>query len=172
MTQLFLDTETANLTTKNVVQIAAILSSNGKELASINLLIKPDNWTIDPKAQEIHGISLEDCERYGVPIDAALWLFDSLSNQADCIIAHNLQFDEGVIAGEYRRLGRQWLIPGRYCTMKESTNICKIPGPRGYKWPKLIEAHEFFMGCGFDGAHSAMEDTRACLRIYNALQKL
>jgi len=35
------------------------------------------------------------------------------------------------------------------CPMKLSTNICKIPnqnGYRGYKWPKVEEAYDFFFG--------------------------
>lgn len=32
------------------------------------------------------------------------------------------------------------------CPMKLSTDICKIPSPRGrgYKWPKVQEAYDFF----------------------------
>ena len=32
------------------------------------------------------------------------------------------------------------------CPMKLSTNICKIPSPRGrgFKWPKVEEAYDFF----------------------------
>ena len=32
------------------------------------------------------------------------------------------------------------------CPMLLSTNICKIPGPRGFKWPKVEEAYEFYFG--------------------------
>lgn len=32
------------------------------------------------------------------------------------------------------------------CPMKLSTDICKIPSSRGYKWPKVQEAWDFFFG--------------------------
>ena len=33
------------------------------------------------------------------------------------------------------------------CPMKLSTDICKLPSPRGgYKWPKVQEAYDFFFG--------------------------
>lgn len=177
---LVCDTETANLTTKNIVQLAAILVENNTIQSSLNLLIKPDGWTIDPKAEAVHGISMETAERYGVPIEAALWLFDCLSEQADVVCAHNLSFDEPVITNEYRRLGRVWEIKERYCTMQASRDVVKIPptekmiraGFRQYKSPSLQEAHQHLLGCGFENSHSAMADVEACYRVFEALQNL
>lgn len=47
------------------------------------------------------------------------------------------------------------------CPMKLSTDICKIPSPRGfgYKWPKVEEAHLFFFGdVGYVEAHRGADD--------------
>lgn len=46
------------------------------------------------------------------------------------------------------------------CPMKLSTDICKIPSPRGgYKWPKVEEAHKFFFGeVGYVEAHRGADD--------------
>ena len=55
----------------------------------------------------------------------------------------------------------------RFCTMKSTTDICRIPSPRGgYKWPKLGEAYKHFFGEELQGAHDAMNDVRAAMRIY------
>jgi DNA polymerase III epsilon subunit-like protein len=47
------------------------------------------------------------------------------------------------------------------CPMKLSTNICKLPSPRGvgYKWPKVEEAHLFFFGdIGYVEQHRGADD--------------
>lgn len=47
------------------------------------------------------------------------------------------------------------------CPMKLSTDICKIPHPngRGYKWPKVEEAHKHFFGdVGYVEKHRGADD--------------
>ena len=46
------------------------------------------------------------------------------------------------------------------CPMKLSTDICKLPSPRGgYKWPKVEEAHKHFFGdVGYIEAHRGADD--------------
>lgn len=45
------------------------------------------------------------------------------------------------------------------CPMKLSTNICQIPGMRGFKWPKVPEAYEFFFGkTGYIESHRGADD--------------
>lgn len=166
---LTVDTETSGFNDPHIVQLACILTENDKELASMNLLIKPEGWEIDPGAEGVHGISLEQAERAGVSIYSALWLFDELCGQSDLIVAHNYAFDSKVIAKEYERLEKVWTPPAFRCTMHATTNICKIPGKRGYKWPRLQEAHVHFFGEEFESAHDALADVRACWRVHKHL---
>jgi DNA polymerase-3 subunit epsilon len=178
MTTLTYDIESTGFAKNRIVQLAAILHSD-KELAVMNVLIKPDNWEIEPGAQAVHGISQEDCEKYGVPIGGALWLFHTLCERADVRVAHNNSFDERVVGAEMKLIGQALHPQQLFCTMAASTNLVKIPptpamlraGRRGYKVPKLIEAHTHFFGEGFEGAHDALADVRACLRIYKHLHK-
>ena len=46
------------------------------------------------------------------------------------------------------------------CPMKLSTDICRLPSPRGgYKWPKVEEAHKHFFGdVGYIEAHRGADD--------------
>lgn len=46
------------------------------------------------------------------------------------------------------------------CPMKLSTDICKLPSPRGgYKWPKVEEAHlHFFGNVGYVEKHRGADD--------------
>jgi len=54
-----------------------------------------------------------------------------------------------------------------FCTMKEMTPICKIPGRYDeFKWPRLTEAYRHAFGGEFGNAHDALADVRACKEIY------
>lgn len=176
-TFLTLDTETNNLTTKNIVQLAAILWTVDKEIASLNVLIEPDNWTVDPKAQAIHGISLEDCQQWGVPIESALWSLESLASKADVVACHNYSFDGPVISDEFRRKGQVWSVKQSYCTMEASKPHCKIPptprmiasGRRGYKSPSLAEAYKWATGQTLVGSHDALNDVRGSIAVHRVI---
>lgn len=157
-----------------IVQLGALLTDTaGLVKGELNVLIKPDGWTIPAEATAIHGISTEDCAKYGIPIRSALgmfnlWLFDGIR-----LIAHNDDFDHGLVKSECARLGKESILEGkeRFCTMKAATPLLKIPGPRGFKWPKLQELHKFLFEKEFENAHSAMDDVRACARCFFEMEK-
>lgn len=179
---LFIDTETTGFFKKGptkqdgqarVCQLAMLATDNdGKSLAEFSFLIKPDNWTINPKASEIHGFDDELCEKNGIPSGLAITLFQEMAEKSDLIIAHNKQFDSKMMDIELAynmqpyRPQNKWI-----CTMLRSMNICKIPGRYGdYKWPKLNEALKELCGREMgDEAHDALWDTRACRDIFFAL---
>lgn len=160
----------------HIVQLGAQLySDDAKVKGEINLLIKPDGWTIPAEAQAIHGISTEDCEKYGVPIRTALAMFNTWLQFKPLLVAHNIDFDSFMIETEANRLGKESILAGleQYCTMKHSTDLVKIPNvKRGdFKWPKLIETYRFLFNEDFDGAHNAAADVLAAARVYFELQK-
>lgn len=169
---LYVDTETSDLDKRHIVQLACVLATETEEIASFSTLIRPDGWTIDPKAEAVHGISMERALRFGIGIETALWFFDSLLERADFVVAHNLAFDRGVIEGEYQRLGRVFEALG-YCTMLNSMDHVGIRGKFGRpKWPSLQEAHIWATEEGFEGGHSADADTRACMRVHRKLLEM
>ncbi len=163
------DTETTGFNDPHIVQLACILTKGDRELASLNVMIKPDNWQVEEGAFKVHGISTEEAAEFGIPIYSAIWAFNELCEQADLITAHNAAFDTRITHGEFNRLGKVWTPPPVRCTMLATTNICKIAGRRGWKWPTLAEAHQHFFGEGFDGAHDALVDVRACHKIHRHL---
>lgn len=182
MRRLFFDTETTGTIPKHnrtpqtmphVVQLAAVLIADEGEVASMNVIIKPDGWEIPPGAAAVHGITTEKAEAFGIPVKAALALFSNLCRVSDQTVAHNWAFDEPVITCELKRIGQtsRLLEVPSFCTMEAATKICKIPGPYGFKWPKLQEAHRHFFGEEFDGAHDALADVRACARIFTAIHQ-
>lgn len=132
---------------------------------SETILIKPNGWVI-PKEKfwTDNGFSTEENEAVGTPIEVALDLLIADMSDVDLMVAHNLDFDYPIVAAEMiRAKKRSDNKPAKFCTMKASTNVCKIDNNRGgYKWPKLEELHVFLFKVGFDGAHDAGNDVTAC----------
>lgn len=183
--KLFFDTETTGkadmrspATAKHqpyIVQLGAILCEDGgRERASVSLIIKPDGWKIPQEAADIHGITDAIAEACGVPIISALSVLSMLALRADTVIAHNLDFDLFVAAAAFHRIGKESRLAKmqRFCTMKATTELCRLPGRYGFKWPKLEEALDILLQEKLEGAHDAMADTRGCARLYFHLQSL
>ena len=82
-------------------------------------------------------------------------------------VAHNLDFDYFILSGETERCLMRLPDRDEFCTMKAMTPVCKLPGSYDdFKWPKLQEAHKHAFGAEFDGAHDALADVRACMKVY------
>ncbi|KKM67592.1 hypothetical protein LCGC14_1469620 [marine sediment metagenome] len=181
MATLFFDTETSDKTRRgegpgprqpHIVQLAAVLVDEGTE-GSMCALVRPDGWRVSPGAERVHGISTEQATAEGVPIREAIGLFHEMASRADTLVAHNIEFDRLVVLSEYKRLGMEHPFKGKreFCTMKAATDIVRLPGRYGYKWPTLQEAYRHFTGGEFDGAHDALADVRACRVIYEAIRE-
>jgi len=83
--------------------------------------------------------------REGQPINEVLRHFQSMVTQATVLVAHNMSLDEKIVGAEFLRNGKPDSLPSRrkICTMEKTTNFCAIPGPYGYKWPKLSALQTF-----------------------------
>jgi DNA polymerase III epsilon subunit-like protein len=164
-----------------MVQLGAVLYGCDRQVrAELNLIVNPEGkFTIPKEASDIHGITQEIAAAHGLALPTVLRCFGGLVRQADIIVAHNFPFDDKIMKIAIHRISETSpaLVPlgeliaskPSFCTMKKSTDICKLPGKYGYKWPNLQEAHTHFLGKPFDGAHDAMADVRACGSIYWAM---
>lgn len=192
MTILAIDTETTGFTKPNlpldhpdqpyIVQLAAQLcEDDGKPIAGISLII--DNGVdIPEKAAAVHGITNEVAEKFGVPSSVALDLFERLYSSADLVIAHNIKFDIAVMETALtRRQGNDIrILKDTYCTMVAATPIVNLPptdrmlaaGFNKPKAPKLEECIKHFFDEELAGAHDAMVDLTACLRVFLHLKSL
>lgn len=156
---------------------------NGEIFYSKSYLIKPNGWTIptraeliasgnkDPDFFERNNMSTERCNREGTDIYFVLHEFAALLLKCKSLAAHNMDFDLPVIRAELIRAG----IPLEFefeqiCTMKISTDVCQLPGPYGFKWPKLEELVAW-LGGKTQGAHDAGNDVNACAYCYFELKK-
>lgn len=166
----------------HLVQLgASLIEEDGTERASLNMIVKPDGWVIPDKVAEIHGISTALATRVGLPLRVVVAAFCQLRSLADVVVAHNEPFDWLVLEAQIARLGvvpaKGW--PDRLCTMRGSAALVNLPPtPKmikaGYtknKPPNLTELHTFLFGVGFEGAHDAMVDVRACGRCFVELRK-
>jgi len=135
------------------------------------LVCPPDGiaFPISEEASKVTGITDAICVEKGEPIANAMKDFVAVVNDAKLLVAHNLGFDRPVMTCEMLRSGQRPVPnPERrfLCTMLATVDFCKIIGPYGFKWPKLIELHNHLFGCDFDGAHDALVDVSATAKCY------
>ena len=184
---LFFDTETTGLPrnwkapvtdTNNwprMVQIAWILSDrNGNRIKSKDYIIKPEGFKIPSDASRVHRITTERAFDEGLHLERVLNEFNELITESDVIVAHNIDFDKMILGAEFIRNGikSEFDYKPKLCTMKSSTDYCRIPGNYGYKWPKLSELYQKLFGEGFDEAHDASVDINATEMCFWELKKL
>ncbi len=186
MNYLFFDTETtgkpkrygAKMTDLDnwprISQIAWVLYEGETLIDSHATLIKPDGWKI-PKEQFFidNNMSTERCELEGVKLETVLDKFITHAQKSDYLVAHNINFDYNVLGAEMIRYNKKvGKTMQQICTMNSSTDFCKLPGPYGYKWPKLEELHQILFNCDFDGAHDALTDVITTAKCFFELKRL
>lgn len=193
---LFADTETCGFPNDRLpdeheaqppmVQVACILADedNGAEWATFEAVVKPNGWTVPDSAAKIHGITTRVAELVGIPLSVVVPMYVHLRNKAAKLVFHNAEFDLKILRQAIARNGKPVSLRGPdawECTMQMATPIMKLPptermvrAGRGgqFKNPNLMEAHEHFIGERFEGAHGALADVRACMRVYFAMKKL
>lgn len=170
----------------HLVQLAMILmDADFTERASVSMIIKPEGWTIPDDVAKIHGIDTDLATRFGVPEKQATNLFMAMSYGVGAtLIAHNASFDQRIMRIAMLRAGRtkEWLDANPLqdiCTMKMALPILNLPptpkmlaaGFNKPKQPNLTECIHHFFGETLEGAHDALVDVRACLRVFRHLHK-
>ena len=162
----------------NLMQLALILENmeTGVPHARADLLVDTEGrWKPEPGALAVHGISEERADQFGVLLGNACYLFRNLVEQADVVVAHNMDFDRRIMERALLLADIPpipWDQVKQRCTMKTATPICKIPGTRGFKWPSLEECLQHFTGKSVANAHDAMADAQACRTIHRHLHQM
>ena len=169
----------------HLVQVAALLvdPTDWSERASFHAIVKPEGWTIPAEVVAVHGITTERAAAIGIPEKLAVSMVKHLWELADLRIAHNQGFDARILRIALlrhgsRELADRWKDAPGFCTADAFEPLCRLPptdrmkaAGRGdqFKRPKLVEALKWATGTDLEGAHDAMADTRACLRLYRYL---
>jgi DNA polymerase III epsilon subunit-like protein len=158
------DTETTGFSTKGgelsqqpyIIQFAAItgeLGTDGRytELSRHDVLIKPP-ISIPFGASQVNGIYDRDVADK-LPFESHVTDILRVLNAADIVSGHNISYDEEILSYELERLGRtgEYAPISTICTMKSSTDHCKLQG-RGFSFkpPKLAELHRFLFNEYFE----------------------
>lgn len=194
---LFYDTETAGLPLfkepsehpgqPHIVQLAACLVDvdTRQTISSMDVIIRPDGWTIPDDVAAVHGITTAHALDVGVPEAMAVGMFMELHTKCDFRVAHNEQFDARILRIALMRLVGQevadiWKAGKSECTALLSTPICQIPptakmvkaGFNKFKTANLGEAYRHFTGKELENAHSAMADVQGCMAVYFAIKDM
>jgi DNA polymerase-3 subunit epsilon len=164
-------------------------------VATMDVIVKPDGWTIpDPvlpplgltlaeakiqgvkiSASDVHGITQAMADERGVPLFAALKQFNELVLQADTLLAHNEAYDNNVIRHALKLLKRTIPLPEkRVCTMMMAKDYCRLPPnfPGGdWKWPKLEEAYRVLFDKELENAHNSLADITQSVEVYQELKR-
>ena len=161
-----------------MIQLAWIVTDeNGNILKRQSHIIYPQGFNIIEPIAKLTRITTERAQREGVDLYSVLTEFMEDVNDAQLLIAHNIDFDKRVVGCELYRENMDYdslLNKSMVCTMQKSTNFCAIPSNgnhAGYKWPKLEELHQKLFGTTFSGAHDAMSDVEATRKCYFELKK-
>lgn len=193
-TAIFFDTETTGLPDfkapseakhqPHIVQLGACLVDldTRKTISTLDVIIKPEGWTIPQEVSAIHGITTELAMDVGIPESLAVeMLLEMVKGRIR--IAHNEQFDARIIRIAAKRFFseetcEEWKNGSAQCTAVLSSPILQLPptermikaGFRKHKTPNLTEAYRFFTGRELVNAHSALADVEACRDVFLAIQ--
>lgn len=156
-------------------------SVDGELVGGVNLIVKPEGWTIPDDVIAIHGITNEIAHERGTQEPIALAAFMALYQGCALRVAHNRSFDDRIIRIALMRYADEDQAnafkaePGE-CTALLSKPICQLPPTEAmkktnfknsFKTPSLAEAFRHLTG-GKElvEQHRALPDAQACARVY------
>lgn len=146
-----------------------------KEESVIDLLVKPEGWTMPPEAAAINHLPHDLLLEKGLPVGDVLRAYTEVVDAGRVIVAFNAQYDTKIMRGELRRaaIDDRFERTPNICVMRALTDICQIPkaNGRGFKFPKLAEAMVHF-GIEQHGAHSAGGDAMSALLLFRKLKEI
>lgn len=164
----YVDTESSGLTRRDLpwddaaqphlLQVSATVTTADREVVSqCSSIIKPNGWSIEPAAIEVHGITERKAHMVGLPCWFVLAELQQRVKLATKIIGFNLiNHDRQIIANALTRenqAGAWWHRRANEMIdlMEEATPVMKLESQLHgeFKFPTLQEAVRFF-GRGFD----------------------
>ena len=184
MKLMIFDTETTGLPPKNrqcmdpaqwphIVQLSYLVyDTEADKIQSFKdvIISLGTHIPLPDESVAIHGITRTISLTKGIDIRVALFDFKIMLMECGKCVAHNYDFDSNVLQIEARRHNMALYFPSPFCTMRISTNLCKLTHPTGgYKWPKLLELHEHLFHRAPKNTHNSKIDVIVTLRCYHML---
>ena len=155
----------------HLTQLAGILvdMDTKKEISSIDVVIKPNGWTIPEECVALNGLDALYCATVGVPEDEAVRAFLMLGANVKRY-AYNTTFDNRIIRIATKRYFPEtvqvdWKAGEYACVMIAAKKAMAV------KSVKLVDAYaHYFPDTPFPGdAHTALDDTRAAMAVWFAM---
>ncbi|MGQ9787326.1 MAG: exonuclease domain-containing protein [Anaerolineae bacterium] len=143
-------------------EIAIVLQQGGRELETFTQRVNPER-PIDPGAQAVHGISYEELQDAPRFMEIAPIVRAYL--ECAVVVGHNVLFDAGFLAAEWRRL--RWPPP---CVHLVDTLMLarRWLGLASNRLTSVAEA----LGIPINAAHSALGDARITAQVLHALLRI
>lgn len=167
---IILDTETTDLILPGLedptlqprmIEVAAVSLVRGEERAHFSSLVNP-GVPLSETTTKITGLT--DAELAGAPTFPGVvqGLIDLFRSDPDnCLCAHNVQFDLGMLVFELRRIGWEWRFP--YCQHQRDT-VTESGNKKLIVW-----AREVLGEPALAQTHRAMEDVQLLIRVLTKL---
>jgi DNA polymerase III epsilon subunit-like protein len=204
MNILIVDTETTGLSKAkmitektlhlwpHIVQFSYVIyiKETNTLLKTVDHIVKvPDSIVISEENSNIHGITDTISKTSGQNIESVLSEFMEDYNNADIVVAHNMEFDFNIIKVEFMRqiyndktsISEKEELTQKLnclkgskklcCTMQESVELCNIKaltktGKEYVKFPSLSELHKHLFNVVPKKLHNSLNDVLICLRCF------
>jgi len=154
-----------------IVSICMMLyDTNQKKIQKVLAqIVKPSyDKSFYSEAEKIHKISYEQAEKEGVEFKHLCADIESLINECDVIVSHNIGFDYSILLSELYRANHDLgpLINSKrlYCTMLAGAS--KVKGADTIKLPELYKA---LTNKDMEERHESKYDTIHCLVCFDKL---
>jgi DNA polymerase III subunit epsilon len=181
MKVMYLDTETTGVDPKinDIVQLAAIIEIDGREMETFKMNCHPFDWNaVEDKALEVNRITREDLETFPAPVQMHTALTKVLGkyvNKYDrmdklTIAGQKADFDAGFLREFFFKNGDQYYgswFNYRHVDLLAVVRFLRYAGRLKIENDKLTTVAEYF-GVALD-AHDALEDIRATRELIKIL---
>jgi len=165
-----------------LVQLGVTLwdAETARELSYASIIIHPDSREVPSQASAVHGITTDIATAVGIPLVFAAATFSQFCKVAQVHVGHNIDFDLKVLQAEFFRLSRTFPPVNPRCTKDIGEPILRLPPTErmiaagmGDKWksPTLGECWRYLYNEELQGAHDALVDARACVKIFLEFQR-
>lgn len=152
-----------------IVSICWIVTKKDVITDQSYFVIRPDEFTISPESEKIHGISQAQAMKEGTNLKTVLSLLQDAISKCEHVVGHNIEFDINVILSECSRMNNINLID----MINSKKHVCTMLKGRGFmgvkKFPKLVELYRHLFEEDMTNAHNAMADTIACYKCYTKM---
>ena len=161
-----LDTETNGFKDPRLASIGLIFASPTFEIQhEVSFLIRPNGWSMSQEATGMNGLTDEALQEKGIDVAAARFFWRAAIALERRPIGHNLGFDLRVMENEFRHAGEDApAVENGICTLAPARNVASSG--------ELRRAHKEIVGEDFNGAHDALADAQATLRLFKKLVEL